>query len=225
MSQARAAAPVRLGDRFTDAVALAADLHRTQVRKGTGVPYLTHLLGVTSLVLEDGGDEDEAIAALLHDAVEDAGGQPILQAIRVRFGDRVAGIVGECTDYDPDGERPPWRPRKEATIAKVATLSPSGLRVSLADKLHNARSIHRDLAVHGDALWSRFTAGRDAQLWYLRGLADAYATASDSQMADELRAVVAGIERLAAGPVADDAADDAVAVEVATGAPTGGTVA
>lgn len=183
-----------LTDRFSTAMLYAAQLHAEQTRNGTEVPYLAHLLGVASLVLEDGGDEDEAIAALLHDAVEDQGGLRTLEAIRTRFGDRVAGIVAECTDYDARGPRGPWRERKEAVLASVGGKSASGLRVALADKLSNARAIRRDFAVVGDELWTRFSAGRE-MLWYQRGLAGAFGSHSDSPMARELCAVVEDLER------------------------------
>jgi len=148
----------RLGDRFTDALAYATGLHARQRRKGTDVPYIAHLLGVAAIVLEDGGDEDEAIAALLHDAVEDQGGQPTLAAIRARFGARVAEIVLGCTDADTV-PKPPWRWRKEQYIAHVRHASASVRRVSLADKLHNARAILHDQRQIGDAVFARFAGG------------------------------------------------------------------
>ncbi len=139
-----------LSPRFDEAVGLAADLHRAQVRKGTNVPYLAHLLAVAALVLEQGGDEDEAIASLLHDAVEDQGGQPTLIRIRERFGERVAAIVAACSDTDQQ-PKPPWRERKEAYIAHLGQpgLDPGVLRVSLANKLHNLRASSSTCARRG----------------------------------------------------------------------------
>ncbi|MDZ4689139.1 MAG: HD domain-containing protein [Planctomycetaceae bacterium] len=154
-----------LTSRFDDALLLASDLHREQCRKGCEVPYVAHLLGVTSLVLEYGGDEDEAIAALLHDAVEDAGGPPTLRRIREQFGDRVAEIVDHCTDADCI-PKPPWQARKEAYIAKLPSGNKSSWLVSGCDKLHNTRSIVSDLRVHGDRTWQKFTGRRDGSLWY-----------------------------------------------------------
>lgn len=163
-----------LTDRFDDALSYASRLHREQRRKGTDIPYVAHLLGVVSIALENGADEDQAIAALLHDAVEDQGGEPQLQAIRARYGDRVAEMVDHCTDAVVD-PKPAWRPRKEAYIASLAQKPEASLRVSLADKTHNAGAIVADLAVHGEALWDRFTGGRDGSLWYYEALAEAFA--------------------------------------------------
>ena len=148
-----------LTERYAEALQLAWRLHRTQVRKGTSMPYVSHLIAVSSLALEHGANEDEAIAALLHDAVEDAGGKPTLDMIRIRFGDAVADIVAGCTDAYVE-PKPDWRPRKDAYLAHLANASASVRLVSASDKLHNARSILLDLRVHGPALWSRFTAGK-----------------------------------------------------------------
>lgn len=183
-----------LGPRFDDALAFASELHRTQQRKSTEIPYVSHVLGVASLVLEDGGSDDEAIAALLHDAVEDQGGAPTLELIRQRFGDTVAAIVAGCSDTDQD-PKPPWRARKEAYLAHLEDTGESVLRVSLADKLHNARAIARDRRTHGDAVWSRFTAGRDEQLWYYRALLEVFKRRSSSPMVNELEAAVVELTR------------------------------
>src|ERR1051325_12202408 len=129
-----------LTSRFEDALSFAARLHSGQLRKGTAIPYVSHLLAVASVALEHGADEDEAIAALLHDAVEDQGGAPTREEIRRRFGDRVVEIVDGCTDAETV-PKPPWRERKERYIAHVAEASPSVRLVSASDKLHNARSI------------------------------------------------------------------------------------
>ncbi len=161
-----------LGDRFDRAVAFAVDLHRAQVRKRTQIPYVAHLFAVCSLVLEDGGTEDEAIAALLHDGPEDQGGIAVLDEIRARFGDEVATLVAALSDAmpGPGEQKAPWRPRKEAYLGHLAGAPESVLRVSLADKLHNAGSILTDQRADGEAVWKRFHAGRAEQAWYFRKL-------------------------------------------------------
>lgn len=180
--------------RFTEALDYAASAHAGQLRKGTQLPYVTHLLGVAALVLDDGGTETEAVAALLHDVVEDQGGHERLLDVRARFGHEVGDIVEACTDYDVTGARGPWRARKETYVAHIADMPAAVRRVSLADKLHNARAILRDYRLHGEALWERFNAGGEAQRWYLRALADAFARASDSPMVADLEAAVAELE-------------------------------
>lgn len=187
---------MRLSTRFEEALQYVVQLHRDQARKGSDTPYVAHLLAVTALVLEDGGDEEEAIAALLHDAVEDQGGVETLEEIRRRFGERVAGIVDDCTDtyLFP---KPAWRERKQRYIDHLWTASASVQRVSLADKLHNARSILRDLDTLGQATWDRFTGGKQGTLWYYRSLVQVFGQTSDSPMAAELARVVARIEQLA----------------------------
>ena len=184
-------------ERFDGALAWASALHRTQKRKGTEIPYVAHLLSVVSLALEAGADEDEAIAAVLHDAVEDQGGAPTLAAIRERFGDRVAMIVDGCTDTDVT-PKPPWRARKEAYLAHLAEAPASVRLVSLCDKLHNARSILSDLRAQGGQVWDRFTGGRDGSLWYYRELAQAYRRAGMSgPQLEELERTVDEMHRLA----------------------------
>jgi len=160
------------GERFEEALLYAARLHRDQTRKGIEVPYVTHLLAVAAIVGENGGTEDEVVAALLHDAPEDRGGKDRLEDIRARFGDEVAEIVDGCTDTYED-PKPEWRPRKEAYVAHVAEASLSVRLVSAADKLHNARSILTDLRALSDKLWDRFTGGKEGTLWYYRALVDA----------------------------------------------------
>jgi (p)ppGpp synthase/HD superfamily hydrolase len=186
-----------LTDRFTDALSFACDLHRLQSRKATQIPYVSHLLAVASLVLEHGGGEDEAIGALLHDAVEDQDGLPTLERIRQRFGPEVAAFVEGCTDAVVV-PKPPWRERKIAYIANVATKPVSVRRVSSADKLHNARAILADYRVHGEALWGRFNGGREGTLWYYRELYAAFAKAEDNALARELALTIGELERLAA---------------------------
>ena len=191
-----------LTERFRAALDYAARLHERQVRKGSGVPYLSHLLSVSALVLEDGGDEDEAIAGLLHDAVEDQGGRATLQEIRRRFGDRVARLVEGCTDAD-SVPKPPWRERKERYVAHIAQAPADVRRVSSADKVHNARSILADLRRSGDSVWSRFTADRSSVLWYYRALTEAFRAAGGGFLAEELARVVAEIEN-AGSPAAKE---------------------
>ncbi len=163
-----------LTERFDAAMAYALEHHRLQLRKGTSVPYTSHLLSVSALVLEMGGSEDEAIGALLHDLVEDGGGPAALAHIEQRFGRDVANIVEANTDTDVE-PKPPWRERKEAYIASIATKNPAALRVSVADKLHNARAILRDYREVGEDLWKRFRVGNGSDVrWYYRALFDAF---------------------------------------------------
>jgi (p)ppGpp synthase/HD superfamily hydrolase len=185
-----------LTDRFDRAVLFAIDLHRSQLRKGTKIPYVTHLFAVCSLVLEDGGTEDEAIAALLHDGPEDQGGAAVLEAIRERFGPTVAQMVEGLSDAMPaPGEaKAPWRSRKEAYLRHLADASESVLRISLADKLHNARSILVDVETDGEAVWSRFNAGRDEQAWYYGQLLAIFERRLPrSRNLPELRRVIRGL--------------------------------
>ena len=184
-----------LTKRFEQALLYAKQLHDTQQRKGTGVPYIAHLLGVAALTLEYGGNEDEAIAALLHDAVEDQGGLPTLDEIRRRFGDRVAHIVEGCTDSD-ETPKPPWKERKVAYIEHVRTALPSVVLVSAADKLHNARALVRDHEAVGDAVWSRFNGGPHEILWYYRSLVESFKAAGSMPVVDELERVVDRIEAI-----------------------------
>jgi (p)ppGpp synthase/HD superfamily hydrolase len=188
----------RLGTAFDEGMVYAAAIHRTQMRKGSDVPYLSHLLGVASLVVEEGGTEAQAIGALLHDAVEDQGGLERLEDIRTRFGDEVAEIVLACTDSTEE-PKPPWRARKESYLAHLPVAPPAALPVSLADKLHNARSILIDLRSIGIAVFDRFTGGMDGALWYFRTLVSTFRSIDgfDSRLVDELDRTVAEIETLA----------------------------
>ncbi len=181
--------------RFQEALEYAARLHAGQERKGSTVPYIAHLLGVTSLVLYHGGTEDEAIAALLHDAIEDQGGDGTRREIERRFGEAVAAIVEGCTDTD-EAPKPPWRPRKEAYIARLRNASASVRLVSAADKLDNARSILRDYGAGGEAIWKRFTGRREGTLWYYRALVTAFREAGANPLVEELDRVVSEMERL-----------------------------
>ncbi|CAA9461595.1 MAG: GTP pyrophosphokinase [uncultured Rubrobacteraceae bacterium] len=184
------------GEKFEDALVYAARLHRDQTRKGSGVPYVTHLLAVAAIVGENGGTEEEVVAALLHDAPEDMGGRERLEDIRRHFGDEVAEIVVGCTDTYED-PKPAWRPRKEAYIAHVGAASSSVRLVSAADKLHNARSILADLRSLGEELWDRFTGGKEGTLWYYRALTETYKRAGTNAVVEELDRVVGEIETLA----------------------------
>ena len=158
---------MELTERFTSALEYAAQLHRTQVRKGGDVPYMSHLLAVAGLVMEHGAHEDEVIAALLHDAIEDQGGAPTREAIRARFGDRVVAIVDGCTDTEVT-PKPPWRARKDAYLDHLRTAEPPVRLVSAADKLHNARMLLADFRSSGDELWRRFNASQAEILWFYR---------------------------------------------------------
>ncbi len=186
---------IRLTDRFEQALLYATEIHAAQLRKGTDIPYIAHLLAVTSLVLEDGGDEDQAIAALLHDAPEDQGGLAVLDEIRRRFGDRVAEIVDGCTDTY-EHPKPPWRQRKKAYLDHLLLASDEVRRVSLADKLHNARSILYDLRRSGDGTWQRFKGGKQGTLWYYQSLVQVFLKLGGSPLVEELVRTVEEIERL-----------------------------
>jgi (p)ppGpp synthase/HD superfamily hydrolase len=189
---------MQLTARFSEALAYAGQLHAEQVRKGSGVPYLAHLLSVAAIVLEHGADEDEAIAALLHDAVEDQGGDVARQEIRGRFGRRVADIVDGCTDADTI-PKPPWRARKETYLAHLVDADRSVHLVCAADKLHNARSLVEDYRACGELLWNRFSGGKTGTLWYYRAVTTVLATAGQNALVEELQRTVAELERMAAG--------------------------
>lgn len=185
-----------LGERFEEALQLAARLHQSQTRKTNGVPYISHLMAVSALVIQDGGSEDEAIAALLHDAAEDQGGDETLTIIRERFGENAARIVAACSDTLEE-PKPPWRERKEKHIEHIRHASPSVHRVTLADKLHNARSILRDLRKMGSALWGNFNGGKAGTLWYYRTLYKLLAESNQGYLIEELGRVIDQIEELA----------------------------
>ena len=176
MDQCRTKGQHLLTSRYNHAFSYAHELHRTQTPMGTAIPYISHLMTVSALVIEHGGNEDQAIAALLHDAAEDQGGQETLDEIRRRFGDVVAEIVYDCTDawFEP---KPAWQPRKEAYLAILPTKSPRSLLVSLADKTHNAEAILFDYRILGEALWQRFNGGAEGTRWYYEALADVFSQA------------------------------------------------
>jgi (p)ppGpp synthase/HD superfamily hydrolase len=184
--------------RLIDALCVAARLHASQRRKGSEVPYLGHLLGTCSIALDYGADEDEAIAALLHDAIEDVQPTQDARAAVAEFGERVLAIVEGCTDSDQH-PKPPWRARKQAYVDHLAAADASVLLVSSADKLHNARSVVADLRSHGQSTWDRFTGGRQGSLWYYRALVGAFRAnpAHHVALVDELDREVTEMETLA----------------------------
>ena len=192
--------PIVFPSRFAEALRGAADLHAQQVRKGTNIPYIAHLLGVVSIALHHGAHEDEAIAALLHDAIEDApkalGADWVRRWLRYRFGGRVLDIVEGCTDADVQ-PKPKWRVRKERYVARVRKASGSVVLVSASDKLHNASAILADYRVVKDKLWGRFDpdAGKTGVIGYYRGLVTAYqSTGHHPRLVRELDGVVKQIE-------------------------------
>ena len=186
-----------LGPRFLRAFLFASEKHKKQTRKASSIPYLTHLMGVASLVLEAGGDEDLAIAALLHDVVEDCGGAPMLKQVHRRFGSRVAKVVDGCTDADTF-PKPPWRERKEKYIARLKREDAGTRLVSAADKLNNVRSIISDYREIGESIWSRFNGGRDGTLWYYRTLRDEFLRDKPNRITRDLELAVNELERLTA---------------------------
>ena len=187
-------AHVTLSARLDEAFGYAREVHATQRRKGSGTPYLGHLIGVASIVLDDGGSEDEAIGALLHDAAEDQGGRERLSDIRARFGDAVASIVEDCTD-SWDTPKGPWSERKRAYLRHARTLPAPSLRVSAADKVHNTYALLRDLRNEGETVWSRYGATADDVMAYYEGLVRAYRQAGGGRLVDELDRIVRGIRR------------------------------
>jgi len=188
----------KLSGRFDQALIYATLIHAGQTRKATGIPYIGHLLGVASIALEYGADEDEAIGALLHDAVEDVGGSGRLQDIRVRFGEKVAHIVEGCTDT-LETPKPPWRERKEKYVAHLSSADPSTLLVSAADKLYNTRAILHNLRQDGDDVWTRFAGRKEGSLWYYRALVNGFRQHREHnrELVDELDRTVSEIEKLA----------------------------
>jgi GTP pyrophosphokinase len=184
---------VKLGPRFRRAFLFAADKHDGQTRKRSTIPYIAHLMGVASLVLEFAGDEDLAIAALLHDVVEDCGGAPMLAEVRRRFGSRVAKVVDGCTDSDST-PKPPWRERKETYLRHLKTADADTRLVSAADKLNNVRSILSDYRAVGESIWARFNGGREGTLWYYRALIDEFLRRKPSRLIRELELAVCELE-------------------------------
>jgi len=188
---------VKLGPRFLRAFTFAAEKHKGQTRKASTIPYIAHLMGVASLVLEAGGDEDLAIAALLHDVVEDCGGAPMLVEVRRRFGRRVATIVDICSDADTF-PKPPWRERKEKYIGRLKDADAGARLVSVADKLNNVRSILSDYRAIGESVWSRFKGGRDGTLWYYRTLRDEFLRSATNRLTRDFDLALNELEVLTA---------------------------
>ena len=190
----------KLSGQFSKALVYAELKHHNQVRKGGDIPYVGHLLSVASLVINDGGSEEQAIAALLHDTVEDQGGPATLEEIRANFGDVVARIVDECSDTD-EVPKPPWLDRKRRYIDHLGSVGHDTLLVSVADKLDNARSMLRDYHTHGPSLWDRFNRKNPQDhLWYYESLLEAYRTYGlESWMVDELGRVIGELKRLVEG--------------------------
>lgn len=179
----------QLTGRFLEGFRLAFEKHIDQTRKGTQIPYISHLMAVASLVFEHGGTEDQAVAALLHDAVEDQGGRETLQEIREAFGDQVAEIVDGCTDAYTK-PKPPWKERKAAYLEKLRDAPDAVLLVSLADKVHNARSILLDLQLTGNRTWEKFTGKKSGTLWYYQSLANIFDSAPFPALKQEFRNLV-----------------------------------
>jgi (p)ppGpp synthase/HD superfamily hydrolase len=186
--------PPVLGPRLQRAFRYAAEKHAGQTRKQTAVPYLSHLMAVASLVLEAGGDEDLAIAALLHDVVEDCGGMPRLREIRKMFGARVARIVEGCTDSFGE-PKPEWIERKKDYLREVKHADAETRLVSASDKLHNVRTILSDYRRDGEAIWVRFSGKKDGTLWYYRALSDEYQRRTRNRITRELEIVVTELEK------------------------------
>ncbi len=182
-----------LSERFVSAFEVAFQLHGSQMRKGSDIPYMSHLLGVASMVMEDDGVEDEVIAALLHDAVEDQGGLPTLELIQENFGTRVASLVAFCTDTI-ETPKPPWKERKLAVIQKVALASKSEHKILLADKLHNLRTIRNAVKRYGESVWQRFKGGREGSLWYYRELLASFRARGNHPYLDEMESALEALE-------------------------------
>lgn len=186
---------MQLSQRFTDALVYTATLHQAQKRKVSGSPYVAHLLRVAGIALEYGATEDEAIAALLHDAIEDQGGAATREEIRRRFGDEVVATVEGCTDADTT-PKPPWRKRKEAHVDHLRHASASVRLIVAADKLDNARSLLKEYRIRGEGVWDFFHAGRDGTLWYYRAMVDALIAAGTNPLVEEVAHTVEDLERI-----------------------------
>jgi (p)ppGpp synthase/HD superfamily hydrolase len=187
-----------ISERFAEAVKLAVHLHRNQTRKGNDVPYVSHLLRVAGLVLEFGADEDTAIAAILHDAVEDQGGLTTAQLIRGQFGEQVERFVLGCSDSVTGTGQPkrPWRERKETMIAAIQNLDPETRLIIACDKLDNLRSAVYEYPRVGPEFWKRFSGGRDGTLWYYRSVIDALRDAGGCPPLGELEFTLARLEKM-----------------------------
>ncbi|MCE1252140.1 MAG: HD domain-containing protein [Anaerolineae bacterium] len=187
---------MKLSESFNEALVYAANLHANQMRKGNdSIPYITHLMAVASITLEYGGNETQAIAALLHDAVEDQGGSVQLTIIQNKFGEAVAQIVADCSDAF-DEPKPPWQQRKEDYIKHLAHVSADSLLVSCADKLHNSRTVLKDYRQKGEAVWEHFKGRRDGTLWYYHSITRTFQSVFKHPITDELTRVVHELESL-----------------------------
>lgn len=184
-----------LSPKFEKALSFATQLHATQYRKGSKAPFITHLLSVCAIILEDGGTEDEAIAGLLHDAVEDQGGLKTLEAIKNTFGERIAQIVLECSETHLS-PKPPWKERKVQSLAKMKQISDSAIRVVLADKVHNSQSLIREHQKYGTIIWNNFKAGREGTVWYFNQVCAVLNERTNSELIHELKLAVNRIEVL-----------------------------
>jgi (p)ppGpp synthase/HD superfamily hydrolase len=182
-----------LSDHFLSAFEFAYELHRVQLRKGSEIPYMSHLMGVAALVMEDGGDETESIAALLHDSVEDQGGTATLEKVKQKFGERVASIVEFCTD-SMETPKPPWKDRKLAVIEKVGQAGDSEFKVLIADKLHNLRSIRNAVQRYGEGVWGRFKGGHEGSMWYYRQLLTSFKERGKHPYLDEIEVIINHLE-------------------------------
>jgi len=172
-------------DRIAEAIEMCVRVHAGQTRKGSGAPYVFHPLAVAGLVADAGGDEDQILAAILHDAVEDGGGEPVRAEIETRFGADVAAMVVAASDTDQT-PKPPWRPRKEAFVSRIRNESPRVKLVVAADKVHNVQALRRDLESAGPEVWGRFNGGHEGTVWYYRAVAEALAEGWDHPLAREL---------------------------------------
>ena len=187
---------MKLTDKFNEALSYAERLHRNQKRKGTDIPYISHLMTVSSIVLEYGGNEEEAIAALLHDAVEDQGGEMTYKYIKTKFGHNIASIVLDCSDTWKQ-IKPSWRERKESYIRNLEKKKSSSLLVSLADKTHNAESILSDHFEIGENIWLRFNGGKKETLWYYSELSKSFSKLINNKLTIRFNKVVKQLQSLA----------------------------
>lgn len=188
---------MKLSNRFEEALQYSLRLHADQYRKGSQVPYFSHLISTAAIVMEHGGDEDVAIAALLHDSVEDQGGTQTLEDIRIRFGERVARIVAACSDT-MESPKPPWKDRKNLYLAHLASADQDVFMVSVADKIHNVRTMCSDYLSQGELLWERFKGGKEGTLWYLHELLKIYKTYFDHPLTVEYERAVHMLDKLIA---------------------------
>ena len=189
---------MNLTNRFEDALNFVTKLHKEQNRKGTSIPYISHLLAVASIVIEHSNSEDEVIGALLHDAVEDHPHEgKTKEDIKTLFGDKILSLVLECSDSEVI-PKPPWEKRKEKYIDHVKSISSSAQLISLADKLHNSRTILRDYKEVGEKLWVRFTGKKDGTLWYYRTLVNTYKDINNlpNSLVSEIDEIVTSLEDL-----------------------------